>query len=283
MRIHDVTVIGAGTMGTGIATVLVEAGLTVRVIDVSAEALARCRMRVEQALARLVGKGLLAAEKRDAVLSAAVFSGQFADAAGSQLVIEAVTEDPEVKRAVLAALQEVTTPETIIATNTSALSVSDLATATGSPERFLGMHFFNPAPLLKLVELIRGEQTSDETMQAAEEFVRGIGKQPVRVRDSSGFVVNRLLIPMISEAARLLGEGVATAADIDRAMKLGANHPIGPLALADLIGLDVCLAIMQRLQSGLKSDRFAPAPLLEELVAAGKLGRKTGAGFFDYS
>jgi 3-hydroxybutyryl-CoA dehydrogenase len=282
MQIRNITIVGAGRMGAGIATVASQAGLTVSLVDLNSELLRNSEAIVAKSLARGVEKQAITEEEKASALSRIGYSTDLGVAASSQLVIEAIIESAGAKRDLLATLSTIVSSEAIIATNTSALSVTELATSVESPSRFLGIHFFNPVPVMKLVELVQAEETSQETMDIAQGFVESIGKEAVRLKDSSGFIVNRILVPMINDAAVLLGEGVATAEHIDTAMTLGANLPIGPLALADMIGLDVVLSIMETLKTRLKSDRYTPAPELQRLVAEGKLGRKSGEGFYDY-
>ena len=275
-------VIGAGTMGSGIAQVLAVAGLEVTLVDVTDELLARGLAAVRQGTARMVERGRLSAEAREQALARIAPTVDVAVATQADLVIEAIVERLEPKEELLATLDRHAPPETILASNTSSLSITRLAAATGRPDRVVGMHFMNPAPVMPVVEVIRGAATSDATVQAALGLVERIGKTPVRVADSAGFALNRLLIPMINEAAFLLMEGVAERDDIDAVMRLGANHPMGPLALADLIGLDTCLAIMEVLHRELGDDKYRPCPLLRRMVAAGYLGRKSGRGFYSY-
>ena len=269
-------------MGTGIASAVITSGFEACVIDIEPELLEKGKQKVDKILARSVEKGKMTPEEKGKALSNISFSTDMADASSSQLVIEAATENMEVKKSIITQVAGVVSADTIIASNTSALKISDLAQAIKTPDKIVGMHFFNPVPAMKLVELVKTEFTSEQTFNLAREFVQKLGKEPVSVNESPGFVVNRLLIPMINEAALIFGENVASAEDIDKAMQLGANHPIGPLALADLIGLDVCLAIMETLQEQLKSDKYKPAPALSQLVQAGKLGKKNGAGFHNY-
>ncbi|UVE19580.1 3-hydroxybutyryl-CoA dehydrogenase [Pseudomonas sp. LS44] len=282
MTIQKVAVIGAGTMGNGIAQTCASAGLSVTMIDISDAALERGLQTLASNLERLVKKERLSATERDATLGRIRTSTDYASLADADLVIEAATENLELKRRILAQIDAQVTANALIATNTSSISITELAGSVRGPERFIGLHFFNPVPVMTLVEVIRGLQTSDATHALALEFAEHIGKTAISVSNGPGFVVNRLLIPMINEAVFVLQEGVASAADIDTGMRLGCNHPIGPLALADLIGLDTTLAIMQVLNDGFADPKYRPAPLLREMVAAGRLGRKSGRGFFDY-
>jgi 3-hydroxybutyryl-CoA dehydrogenase len=282
MEIQEVTVIGAGTMGAGIVSAVITAGFKARLIDISEELLAKGKKTIEKILARSVEKEKITEEDKVRALGNLFFSTNLNDASTSQLVIEAVTENADVKKKIFTQLARIVAADTILASNTSALKISELADVTNFPDKVLGTHFFNPVPAMKLVELVKTSLTSKQTFYLAQQFVQKLGKEPVSVNQSPGFIVNRLLIPMINEAAILFGDGVASAADIDKAMQLGANHPIGPLALADLIGLDVCLAIMETLTNQLHSDKYQPAPALKKLVEAGKLGKKTGSGFHTY-
>jgi 3-hydroxybutyryl-CoA dehydrogenase len=282
MEFTKAGVIGAGTMGSGIAQSLAVAGIDVVMTDIAAAPLERGMNAVVASLDRLVKRDKLgadAAARAHARIRTSIDLGALKDC---DIAIEAATENLELKLKMFAQLGALLRPGALIASNTSSISITRLAVATRRPEKFIGMHFFNPVPMMALVELIRGLQTSEETFAAAEALVKKLGKTPVQVRNSPGFVVNRLLCPMINEAIFALGEGLASAAEIDQAMKLGANHPIGPLALADLIGLDVELAVMQVLYEGFKDPKYRPAPLLVEMVEAGRLGRKTKRGFFSY-
>ncbi|HZQ71394.1 MAG TPA: 3-hydroxybutyryl-CoA dehydrogenase [Burkholderiales bacterium] len=282
MEFAKVGVVGAGTMGNGIAQALALAGVEVVLTDVAQAQLERAQAAIAGSLDRLVKKDKLTAEQKGEALGRIRAATELAAAKDCPLVIEAATENVELKLKIFAQLDSLLAPQAILATNTSSISISRLAAATKRPDRVIGMHFFNPVPVMALVELIRALQTSDATYAAVEALAKKIGKTPVQVRNSPGFVVNRMLCPMINEAVFALAEGLASAEQIDQAMKLGANHPIGPLALADLIGLDVELAVMQVLFEGFKDPKYRPAPLLVEMVEAGYLGRKTKRGFFRY-
>ena len=279
--VTTIGVVGAGTMGAGIAQVAAQSGFEVVLVDQAAAWLDRGLETITANIDRLVGKEKLTDTERDAVLARIEGATDIGYLAGCDLVIEAVTESFPTKAEVFREVEAVVDPATILATNTSSISISAIGGVLDEPDRLVGMHFFNPVPVLALVEVIRGIRTSDETVTIVTEVARAMGKTSVEIKDSPGFAVNRLLIPMINEAIALLDEGVASAADIDVAMKLGASHPLGPLALADLIGLDVCLGIMEVLRADL-GDRYLPAPLLRRMVAAGQLGRKSGRGFHTY-
>jgi 3-hydroxybutyryl-CoA dehydrogenase len=282
MQKRKIGVVGAGTMGNGIAQAFAVAGINVVMSDIAVAQLERGVATVASSLDRLIKKEKLTEADKQAALNRISTSTDLKALVDCDLIIEAATENLDLKLKIFRQLDEIAAPKAILASNTSSISITKLAAATKRPSQVIGMHFFNPVPMMALVELIRGLQTADETYALAEELSRAIGKTPVQIKNSPGFVVNRLLCPMINEAIFALGEGLATAAEIDEAMKLGANHPIGPLALADLIGLDVQLAVMQVLFEGFKDPKYRPAPLLVEMVEAGYLGRKTGRGIFAY-
>jgi 3-hydroxybutyryl-CoA dehydrogenase len=277
-----VGVIGAGTMGNGIAQVFATAGAEVLMIDANPEAGARGRATIEASLARLVKKERLTAEAAAEILGRVAVGTAITELTDQGLVVEAVVERKDVKCAVLAELDQHMPAETLLATNTSSISITELAAVTGRADRVIGMHFMNPVPIMTLVEVIRGQETSDATAAAVVECSKALGKEPVEANDYPGFVSNRVLMPMINEAVFCLMEGVATREGIDTVMKLGMAHPMGPLTLADLIGLDVCLDILEVLHRGLGDDKYRPCPLLRRMVAAGRLGRKSGKGFYDY-
>ena len=276
-----VAVVGAGTMGNGIAHAFAQHGHRVSLIDVAPAQLERARQTIGANLERQVKKATITAVQRDATLSNLDTTVERDAASGAGLVIEAVPENPALKAEILRSLDPIA-GDAIIASNTSSLAITSLAASVSRPERFIGMHFMNPVPVMKLVEVIRGLQTSDETMNTVLELARGLDKTPVEVNDYAGFVSNRVLMPMINEAVFCLMEGVAEPEAIDTVMKLGMNHPMGPLALADLIGLDTCLSILEVLQRDIGDDKYRPCPLLRKYVAAGWLGRKTGRGFYSY-
>ncbi|MEB3328883.1 MAG: 3-hydroxybutyryl-CoA dehydrogenase [Candidatus Sericytochromatia bacterium] len=282
-NIEHVGVVGAGQMGSGIAQVFAAAGLKVTVYDAATGQLEKAAKGITGSLAKFVEKGKLPAEERDAALARLSYSNDLASLAVCDLVVEAIVEQLEVKQDVFRKLSELVRPEAILASNTSSLPITQLAAAVVRPERFIGMHFMNPVPLMQLVEVIRGLKTSDDVHGAVMALARRLGKTPVTVNDAAGFVSNRILLPMINEAFFALQEGVASAEDIDTVMELGMNHPMGPLTLADFIGLDTCLSIMEVLHAELGDDKYRPCPLLRKYVRAGALGRKSGEGVFGYA
>ncbi len=281
-KISNVGVVGAGQMGCGIAQVSAAAGYKVTIYDLSKERIEAGLATINGNLARQVTNGKMSDEDRKAALALISGSSDVNDLAPADLVIEAATEDESVKRKIFATLCPVLKPEALIATNTSSLSITRLASATDRPERFMGIHFMNPVPVMKLVELVRGIATDETTFKTAKEFVSSLDKTITVAEDFPAFIVNRILLPMINEAIYTLYEGVGSVEAIDTAMKLGANHPMGPLQLADFIGLDTCLSIMQVLHEGLSDSKYRPCPLLVKYVEAGWLGRKSGRGFYDY-
>jgi len=275
-------VVGAGTMGNGIAQVFAAHGHDVVLVDINEEVLQRGVAAVDKSLSRLVKKERISAEEKAAVLGRLKASTSMADLADADLVVEAVSEKMDIKRAVFTELDRTVKPDAILASNTSSIWITEIAACTGRADKVIGMHFMNPVPMMKLVEVIRGQDTSDATLDRVMSLSRELGKEPVEVKDSPGFVSNRVLLPMINEAICCVHEGVATPESIDTVMKLGMAHPMGPLTLADFIGLDVCLAILEVLHSQLGDDKYRPSPLLRKMVLAGHLGRKSGRGFYDY-
>ena len=283
MSITTVGIVGAGTMGNGIAQACAVSGINVVMVDIAQPAVDKGLATVGKSLDRLLQKEKISEADKAAALGRIKGSTSYDDLKGAELVIEAATENHELKNKILKQLDDLLAPEVIIATNTSSISITQLAAVTKRADKFVGMHFFNPVPMMALVEIIRGLQTSDATHDAVKELALKLGKSPITVKNAPGFVVNRILVPMINEAFFVLAEGLATPEDIDAGMKLGCNHPIGPLALADMIGLDVCLAVMEVYLEQFGDSKYRPCPLLREYVAAGRLGRKTGMGVYSYA
>jgi 3-hydroxybutyryl-CoA dehydrogenase len=283
MSSRRIAVIGSGTMGSGIAQVFAQSGFPVTLQDVSPPALDRARAGIEKSLAKFVEKGKLSAEDRDATIGRLSTAASIDALASADYVVEAIVEDVEAKRSLFARLDQIVKPDVVLTSNTSSISLTLIGAATKRPDKVLGMHFMNPVPLMTLVELIRGQATSDESMATATELTKALGKVPVEAADYPGFIANRILMPMINEAFYALMEGVGTPESIDTVMKLGMNHPMGPLTLADFIGLDVCVAILDVLHDGLGDPKYRACPLLRRYVAAGHLGRKAGRGVYQYS
>ena len=282
MKISNIGIIGAGTMGSGISQVAALTGYDIIMQDVSENATNRGIGAIDKSLQRLVDREKITADAKDAAIGKIRTTTDLSGLADCDLVIEAATENMDIKLGLFEEIAKVSRPETIIASNTSSLSLTKLASVSSRPDKVIGMHFFNPVPMMALVEIIRALQTSDDTFTRVDELTRELGKTPVSVKDSPGFVVNRMLVPMINESVFILYEGIASADEIDAAMKLGAGHPMGPLALADMIGIDVCLYVMNILLKEFGDSKFRPCPLLKQMVDAGYLGRKSGKGFFDY-
>ena len=282
MQISNIGIVGAGTMGSGISQVAALTGYDIVMQDVSEDATNRGIGAIDKSLQRLVDREKITADAKDAAIGKIRTTTDLSGLADCDLVIEAATENMDIKLGLFEEIAKVSRPETIIASNTSSLSLTKLASVSSRPDKVIGMHFFNPVPMMALVEIIRALQTSDDTFTRVDELTRELGKTPVSVKDSPGFVVNRMLVPMINESVFILYEGIASADEIDAAMKLGAGHPMGPLALADMIGIDVCLYVMNILLKEFGDSKFRPCPLLKQMVDAGYLGRKSGKGFFDY-
>ena len=282
MKIKTVGVVGSGTMGSGIAQACAASGIHVMMVDISQDALDKGKKTIANSLERLLSKEKITSEDQTRALSLIQTSTQYESFKDCDLVIEAATENLSLKIKILDLLKPHLKGEALLASNTSSISITQLAQVTQNPAQFIGMHFFNPVPMMALVEVIRGLQTSDATHEAVIDLANTLGKSPITVKNAPGFVVNRILVPMINEALFVLGEGIASAQDIDTGMKLGCNHPIGPLALADMVGLDVCLAVMEVYFNQFNDSKYRAAPLLREMVAAGHLGRKTGRGVYTY-
>ncbi len=283
MSIQTVGIVGAGTMGNGIAQACAVAGLKAVMVDISDAAVSKGLATIGKSLDRLVSKEKISEADKASALARVQGSTRYEDLQQADLVIEAATENHPVKIKIVQQLDQMLGADVILASNTSSISITQLAAVTQRPDRFIGMHFFNPVPMMALVEIIRGLQTSDATHAAVHDLAQRLGKSPITVKNAPGFVVNRILVPMINEAFFVLAEGLATPEDIDAGMRLGCNHPIGPLALADMIGLDVCLAVMEVYLAQFGDSKYRPCPLLKEMVAAGRLGRKTGQGVYHYA
>jgi len=283
MTIKKVGIIGAGTMGNGIAQTCAMSGFATVMLDINEAAIQKGLATITNSLDRLIKKEKVSEEQKATALSLIKTTSDMADMSGVDIVIEAATENEGLKLKVIKDVERVIGPDAIIASNTSSISITHMAAATARPDKFIGLHFFNPVPVMALVEIVRGLQTSDETHARVEALAQALGKYPITVKNNPGFVVNRILCPMINEAIFVFSEGLASAEAIDEGMKLGCNHPIGPLALADMVGLDTLLAVMQVFYEGFDDSKYRPAPLLKEMVAAGYLGRKSGRGFYSYS
>jgi 3-hydroxybutyryl-CoA dehydrogenase len=283
VNITTVGIVGAGTMGNGIAQACARAGIQVAMVDISQAAVDKGIATIDKSLDRLLAKEKISEADKAAALGRVQGTTDYAALKGAQLVIEAATENQEIKNKILKQLDGMLAPDVLMATNTSSISITQLAAVTSRPEQFVGMHFFNPVPMMALVEIIRGLQTSDATHAAVTDLAKRVGKTPITVKNAPGFVVNRILVPMINEAFFVLAEGLASPEDIDAGMKLGCNQPIGPLALADMVGIDVCLAVMEVYLKEFGDSKYRPCPLMREYVAAGRLGRKTGRGVYSYA
>lgn len=282
MKISSVGVLGAGLMGSGIAEVCAKAGYETRVREVSEELAAKGLARLEGSLSRAVEKKKLAPDERDRTRARLSTTTKLSDVAACDLIVEAIVENLEVKKQTFRELDQICKPETIFCSNTSSLTITEMSAATGRPDRFAGLHFFNPVPVMKLVEVVRTIATSEETEKTVLEFAKSLGKEPIRAQDNSGFIVNRLLVPYLLDAVRALEEGVGTREDIDRGMELGCGHPMGPLRLLDFVGLDTTYAIAEIMYDEYREKRFAPPPLLKRMVLAGRYGKKSGRGFYEY-
>ena len=280
--IHTLGIVGSGQMGGGIGQVAAQAGFAVLLYDVTPQIVNRSLENIQRGLVRLTERGKLPEEEQRAILGRLRGTANLVELREADLIIEAAPEDHEIKKAIFQQLDQITRPDVILASNTSSISLTQLGAVTKRPDKVIGMHFMNPPVVMQLVEIVRGLVTSDETLQVVDALAKKMGKTTILAKDYAGFIVNRILLPMINEAIYALYEGVGGVEDIDQGMKLGTNQPMGPLALADLIGLDTCLAVLERLHHGLGDDKYRPCPLLRNYVAAGYLGRKTGKGFYDY-
>jgi 3-hydroxybutyryl-CoA dehydrogenase len=283
MDIHTIGIVGSGQMGSGIGQVAAQTGFNVVLYDISEEIINRALDNVTRGLTRLAERGRLKPEEQREILARFHGTADFAELSRSDLIIEAASEDHEIKKEIFQRLDQITQPEVTLASNTSSISLTQLGAVTKRPDKVIGMHFMNPPVVMQLVEIVQGLATSEETLHVVDELAKKMGKTTIQAKDYAGFIVNRILLPMINEAIYALYEGVGSVADIDQGMKLGTNQPMGPLALADLIGLDTCLAVLERLHHGLGDDKYRPCPLLRNYIAAGYLGKKAGKGFYDYA